>query len=73
MSTPSATCSRCGAFAGSGRIFCEKCGAALQTPVPLVVSDSAGTPVGMSALKRTTIVVIKGIGAIAVLTFGFSP
>lgn len=73
MSTPSATCSQCGASAAGARIFCDKCGAALQTPVPLVLSDFPDTPVRMSTLKRATIVLIKGIGAIAVLVFGFSP
>jgi len=43
MSTPSATCSQCGASAAGGRIFCEKCGAALRTPVPLVASDFPDT------------------------------
>jgi hypothetical protein len=61
MTTASVTCPQCGASDGSGCIFCEKCGAALQTPAPLVVSDS-GTPVGMCTLKRATIVVVKGIG-----------
>ena len=73
MSTPSATCSHCGASAAGGRIFCDKCGAALQAPVPLAASDFPNTPVRMSTLKRATIVVIKGIGVIAVLAFGFSP
>ena len=72
MSTPSTTCSQCGASAAGGRIFCDKC-AALQTPVPLAASDFPDTPVRMSTLKRAAIMVIKGTGAIAVLVFGFSP
>ena len=72
MSTPSATCSHCGASAAGGRIFCVNCGAALQTPVPLVASDFPDPPVRVSALKRVAIVVLKGIGAIAALIFWFS-
>ena len=72
MSTPSATCSQCGASAVGGRIFCVNCGAALQTPVPLVASDFPDTPVRVSALRRVAIVVLKGIGVIAALVFWFS-
>ena len=70
MSIP--VCSQCGAAANGGRIFCDKCGSTLQTPISLVGSDSAESPVSVSTLKRATIVVIKGIGAIAALVFWFS-
>lgn len=65
MSTLNATCSQCGGAAAGYRIFCSNCGAVLRTPVPLLASDFPDSPVGMSTLKRATIVVIKRIGAIA--------
>jgi hypothetical protein len=72
MSSASATCSQCGAYPADGRIFCDKCGATLQTPISFVTSDSTDTTVGISSLKHATILVIKGIGAIAALVFWFS-
>jgi len=30
------TCTKCGVHADAGRIFCANCGAALQSPVPLI-------------------------------------
>jgi len=30
------TCTKCGVHADAGRIFCADCGAALQTPLPLI-------------------------------------
>lgn len=32
------TCTNCGVHADAGRIFCPNCGAALQTPIPLIPS-----------------------------------
>jgi hypothetical protein len=32
------TCTKCGVHADAGRIFCTNCGAALQTPMPLIPS-----------------------------------
>lgn len=37
------TCTECGVHADAGRIFCAKCGAALQTPAPLVTDQDHPT------------------------------
>lgn len=74
MSTPSADCPQCGASAASGRIFCAKCRAAIQSPVSLLPSNP--TPDNLAAkvsvMKRATIFVVKAIGVVAALTFAFS-
>lgn len=74
MSTPSAACPQCGASAASDRIFCAKCGAAIQAPVSLLSSDpTPDNPAArVSVLKRATVFIIKAIGAVAALTFAFS-
>lgn len=40
MSTSGAVCSQCGTSAETGRLFCEKCGAALRSSGPLISPDS---------------------------------
>jgi hypothetical protein len=44
------TCTKCGVHADAGRIFCASCGAALQTPLPLIRS----TLEDYSSPSRTT-------------------
>jgi hypothetical protein len=43
------TCTKCGVHADAGRIFCANCGAALQTPLPLI----RPTVEDYSSLSRT--------------------
>ena len=80
MSTPSAACPQCGAFAASGRIFCANCGAAVQVPVSLLpskpTSDNPAARVTVlertsNVLKHAAILIIKAIGVVAALTFTF--
>jgi len=65
-----ATCSRCGAPAGTGLIFCKKCGAALRTPVSLSEIPD-GNPTRMSALRRVAMMIVKSLAAIAGIVFVF--
>jgi hypothetical protein len=73
MTTPSAACPQCAESAGSGRIFCANCGAAIQA-VSLLPSDrTPDNPAArVSVLKGAAILIIKAIGAIAALIFAFS-
>jgi hypothetical protein len=74
MNTTTATCPQCGESAGSGRIFCLKCGATVQAPVPLLprvsVETDAGAKVGV--LRKAIILIIKATAIVAGLTFWFS-
>ena len=74
MNTTTATCSQCGESADSGRIFCLKCGATVQAPVPLLprvsVETDAGAKVGV--LRKAIILIIKATAIVAGLTFWFS-
>src|SRR5258707_1571 len=72
-STPDTTCSQCGSSAGTGLIFCRKCGAVLRQPVSLVPSSSqvSDNPASVSAIKRTVIMIIKGIAGVAAVVFWF--
>ena len=74
MNTTAAACPQCGESADSGRIFCLKCGAAIQAPVPLLPRDSVDTDAGtkVSVLRKAIILIIKATGIVAALTFWFS-
>lgn len=75
MSTPSRACSQCAAPADADRIFCVKCGAALQLPRSLLLADSvdANTSPKARPLKRGLAFVIEGVALIAGIVFWFSP
>src|ERR1700687_4778433 len=68
-----AACLQCGAPAGTGLSFCKKCGATLGAPVSLMSSGSQApdSPVRTSAMKRTGIMIVKGIAAVAAVVFWF--
>jgi hypothetical protein len=52
------TCTKCGVHADAGRIFCANCGAALQTPLPLIrpTLDDYSFPPCTTRPTRSTIV-----------------
>lgn len=55
------TCTKCGVHADAGRIFCTNCGAALQTPMPLIpsaVEDYSPSSRTVSPMKGS---IAKGI------------
>ena len=74
MNTTAVACPQCGESADSGRIFCLKCGAPIQAPVPLLPRDSVDTDSGtkVSVLRKALILIIKATGIVAALTFWFS-
>jgi hypothetical protein len=74
MNTTTATCPKCGESADSARIFCRKCGATIQAPLPLLSADSVDTDAGarVGLLRKALILILKAIGIVAGLTFWLS-
>jgi hypothetical protein len=74
MNTTTAACPQCGESADSGRIFCLKCGATIQAPVPLLPRNTLETEAGakVGVLRKAIILIIKAAGIVAGLTFWFS-
>src|SRR5262245_27936485 len=74
MNTTTAACPQCGQSADSGRIFCLKCGATIQAPVPLLPGHSVDIDPGakVGVLRRAIILIIKATGIVAALTFWYS-
>src|ERR1700681_213779 len=69
-------CAQCGTPADTGLIFCTKCGAALQPPVPLFESSTQDVnhpPGTIRSMKRMVVTVVKGIAGTAVVVFIFCP
>ena len=68
------TCPQCNANADVGRIFCANCGATIQ--IPIVLSPSGGEDgdlpsKNISSMKRTVLMVIKGLATVAAWSSGF--
>jgi hypothetical protein len=69
-------CTYCGVPTDTGLIFCTKWGAALQTPAPLIksgIQDENAKFSPMSPLRRTVVLFVKGLAAIAAVVFLFCP
>src|SRR5215831_12599280 len=70
------TCHQCGANADVGRIFCANCGATIQIPIVLAPSGSEDgdlPPKNMSSMKRTALMAISGLAAVAGVLFWLCP
>ena len=71
--TPGTICSRCGTLADAGRIFCGKCGAALQLPAPLISPSHNINAHSVSPIKRKVVTVLKYLAGISAVVFWLGP